>query len=253
MRSWNCSRTLIQRWRSCKFLTARKDLSLEPGTWHPLLLKLFKRNTFQLTHLSICAYVLLKLSRKKFSLEVLDHLTLFFPEHSTVDEVTHTVARLRLQVSCPHLKSIELNFTEDWSHKTPTSLFASSVDFVPINSVREITTEMAISTPAVICACIHAFPLLSSFAFEAIRCAEICEAFDDDHCFEVHKIWTERPTLKRLKTCLCATQITPQHFSLDALFCGLNTDETSCSRKRRNEGNLDLTAFQCCPARPSIL
>ena len=221
--------------------------------WHPVLLKIFKRNTFQLTHLSICAYVLLKLRRKNFRLEVLDHLTLFFPDHSTLDEVRHTIAGLRLEVSCPRLKSMQLNFTEDCSHKTPTSLFASSADFVPINSVREITTEMAICTPAVISACIHTFPLLSSFAFEAIRCADICEAFDDDHFFDVHKIWTEIPTLERLCICVCGTQITPPNFSLDALFCGMNNDETSYIRKRRNEGNLDLTAFQYCPARPSIL
>ena len=237
-----------------------KDLQIfdsEKGSitraWHPLLLKIFKRNTFQLTHLSICAYVLLQLRRKNFRLEVLEQLTLFFPDHSTLDEVRSAIEGLSLQVSCPRLKSMKLNFTEDCSHKTPTSLFANSVDFVPINSVREITTEMAICTPAVIGACICAFPQLSSFGFEAIRCARICEASNDDHFFEVHKIWTEIPTLERLSICVGGTQITPPNFSLDALFCGLNNDETEYIRTCGKEDNHDLTQFQYCPARPSIL
>ena len=221
--------------------------------WHPVLLKMFQRCTFQITSLSICAYILLKLRRKNFRLEALDHLTLFFSEHSTLDEVRHAIAGLKLQASCPRLKSMQFTFTEDCGHKIPASLFASAADFVPVNSVREITTEMAICTPAVISACIHAFPLLSSFAFEAITCADICEAFNDDHFFDVHKIWTEVPTLERLSICACGTQITPPNFSLDALFCGLNNDETRYIRKRRSEDNLDLTVFQYCPARPSLL
>ena len=229
---------------------------LIPVRWSKPLLQLFQRCAFTLKRLSICAIKFYHLRRKEnFVLQALEFLELYFPLDSTVEEFTKIIASLNLQSSCPALTSVRISFEDDYCiHDMPSRLLSEDQPmFVPVSSVKEITFVEAVCTAGVMEACISAFPQLTSFAYENLRCTEICVDQSDEHFFAVYKIWTEVSTLEKLKVCLGGAYRAPKWTCMDALFCGISTGEVVRIKRICAREEIDLKKRQYCPLRPSLL
>ena len=229
---------------------------LIPLRWSRPLLILFRRCAFTLKRLSICAIKFVQLQRKEnFALNALSFLELFFPEDLTVAEYANVLASLNLQTSCPALTSIKLSFEDDYCfHDTPSSLLSGDqLACTPVPSVQEITLVEAICTVGVMEICISAFPQLNSFAYENLRCTEICVDQSDEHFYEVYRIWTEISMLEKLKICLSTAERAPKGVCMDALFCGISTGEVVRIKRICAREDMDLKKRQYCALRPSLL
>lgn len=224
-----------------------------PSSWFPHLLKLLQQCQLTLQHLSVCAADFLKMINEPFVLQALNYLELFLPEELTIEGFRRIVQNLNLNVSCPHVQTLRFTLSEDFCiHEMTASPFCHSSISLPVHSLREVMVQNPLCTVAVVEECILSFPKLRKFGFEIIACAEVCENFELEHFFEIHKIWTELMTLEELKICLVHPQGSPGPHALDALLCGISMDEASDIYSSSVRGQLDLKKLQFCPTRPSL-
>ena len=122
-----------------------------------------------------------------------------------------------------------------------------------VSSVKEVTFKEAVCTVGVMEACISAYPQLTTFAYENLRCTKICVDQSNEHFYEVHKIWTEISTLEKLKISLGTAYRAPKGVCMDALFCGISTGEVVRIKRICAKEEMDLKKRQYCPLRPSLL
>ena len=227
---------------------------LMPQRWSPFLLELFEQCTFTLEKLSLCGMKFLEIQDKLAVLHRLNYLELFFAYESILGEFHSVVSRLNLQGLCPNVKSLRLRFGDSFCyHEVPPALSAYSPTCIPVHSVQEFVSKNPACPVSVVEACILSFPKLLTFGFELLACADICEELDLEHILNVYRIWTELPALEELKIGLVSPKESPQPHTLDALFCGISTDEVVAIIEADEEGLLDLNRFQFCPKRPSLL
>ena len=229
-----------------------------PSSWSTHILQLFRVCALTLKRVSICAIEMMVLNEvERLTLGSLDFLELFFPEDSTTAEIHDILAGLRLHDSCPSLHSVRLAFGDDCLHDVNPHIFAKPPANNPYWSVLEVLIQEASCAPSVAKSCISYFPTMSKFGFELLACADLCEISGQEHFFELHKLWTEVTTLEELKVCLVGPRNSAAPYSLDALFCGISTDEVHFLVKL-NEGGIGNHEFkrqtwEFCPIRPSLL
>ena len=239
--------------KNLKIMDCTLKSKVIPPLWTPLLLELFQKCSRTLVEISICSLKLLELRTTNYGLDELEVLNLYFPEYSYPEEFRNILASLRLQEFCPRLSSLRLDFGEECIHELPTSLSIDGSALAPVESVREVTTRMAVCLPAVVETCTTTFPYLCCFAFQVLPCADTCEHTDKEHWYDVYKIWTEIPTLQELRLGLPGTDATSGDFSIDALLCGLRNEEARRLKSLYNNNPLELANFQFCPSRPSLV
>ena len=230
------------------------DDSVFPRSWSPLLRQLIKQCAFTLQRMSLCATEFLDLKKEQLVLHALEFLELFLPDDSTIEEFHEILGALNLQALCPNVKSLRITLGQDHCiHEIPASLPVYSNHCAIFHSVRHFMTENPQCPVAVVEACLSSFPMLLSFGFELIACAEICEDMRIEHLFELHKIWTGIPTLEELKICLVSPKKSPEPHSLDALLCGLSVHEISSIKENYGPNKTSLQNFEYCALRPSVL
>ena len=224
-----------------------------PKSWLPHLLKLLQQCSLTLQHLSVCAVYFLRLQKEALVLEKLNFLELFLSEDSNIEDFRRVISQLNLQASCPNARTLRFTVGERYCIHEMLSLASQPAVWGPIHSVREVITENSACAVAVVEECLSSFPMLLTFGFEMLACAEICENMDLEHWFEVYRIWTELPTLEELRICLVSPKYSPEPHSLDALFCGISVDEAAAIKNSDGIGQNHLMNFQFCPIRPTLL
>ena len=234
-------------------------------SWSLLLLRLLRHSSFTLQRLKIFSLTFIEMQKRGLKLESLICLELVLPEGATANETEITVRNLKLLSTCPNLLSLQLIWEEEVFCVYDTSLESRSETTIgdEVHPLQELTTSNALCVAAVVPACVTFFPALSSFGFELRACDKICEKHDHEHFFEVFRVWNEIRTLIELKIYLNGSEYGAPRHSLDALLCGISTEEVnelinhvnedeSC-RENCHGGACCLHSLQYCCLRPSVL
>lgn len=253
-------RTLTRVVRAQPLLTELRICDLEdkvlPTGWSEQLHKLIAHSASTLKQLSVCAVELAKyVLNDEAVLSCLEWLEICFPEEATSENCAFALARLKLIYVCPILGTLRLNFSDNCYHPIPTVANLEQPNRLRCAlspRIYEVVLQDPPCTMEMLEIVIRAFPALQSFAFECLACAEICTNLDTGHPYELHRMWTEIRTLKKLKICLMDCERALYGFSVDALLCGITAEEASYLKVRFRTDTVSLTSFQFCPVRPSL-
>ena len=229
------------------------DEDVVPAAWSRQLGELLCESAVTLKRLSICAIELLKLVLEVgLEFKSLVELELFLPEHATIKNSANALGVLNLPLKFPSMTSLRIKFGENCYHSIPRKRVSRIIANSEAKSVRKVTLEDPPCNADAIRTCAKTFPLLQSFGFELLACVELCQNKSEYHKHDISVIWTELPMLECLNICLKGSDVGPDDFTLDELFCGISNEECDWLRMENSAGRLRVSDLQLCPLYPSM-